>query len=53
MDARFSPSVQTNLGYHPDSYALGSGSFAGVKRPGRDVNHPPVSDAEVKERVEL
>jgi hypothetical protein len=28
-------------------------SFPGVKRPGRDLNHPPSSSAEVKERVEL
>ena len=28
-------------------------SFAGVKRPGRGVEHPPTSNAEVKERVEL
>jgi hypothetical protein len=27
--------------------------FSGVKRLGRGVNHPPLSDAEVKERVEL
>jgi hypothetical protein len=27
--------------------------FPGVKRPGRGVNHPPLSSAEVKERVEL
>ena len=27
--------------------------FPGVKRPGRDVDHPPASSAEVKERVEL
>ena len=27
--------------------------FPGVKRPGRDVDHPPSSSAEVKERVEL
>ena len=25
----------------------------GVKRPGRGVNHPPPSGAEVKERVDL
>ena len=28
-------------------------SFPGVKRPGRGVNHPPSSSAEVKGRVEL
>ena len=28
-------------------------SFRGVKRPGRGVNHPPPSSAEVKARVEL
>jgi hypothetical protein len=28
-------------------------SFPGVKRPGRGVNHPPLSRAEVKQRVEL
>jgi len=25
----------------------------GLKRPGRDVDHPPTSSAEVKERVDL
>ena len=29
------------------------GLFTGVKRPGRGVDHPPLSGAEVKERVEL
>jgi hypothetical protein len=28
-------------------------SFPGVKRPGRGVNHPPPSSAEVKEKVQL
>ena len=28
-------------------------SFPGVKRPGRSVDHPPPSSAEVKERVEV
>jgi hypothetical protein len=32
---------------------VGTGSFPGVKRPGRGVDHPPPSSAEVKERVEL
>ena len=29
------------------------GPFLGVNRPGRSVNHPPASSAEVKEIVEL
>jgi hypothetical protein len=32
---------------------MGNESFSGVKRPGRGVNHPPSSKAEVKERVQL
>jgi len=40
-------------GAHSASYAISTGSFPGVKRPGRCVNHPPPSSAEVKERVEL
>ena len=28
-------------------------SFPGVKRPGRGVDHPPLSSAEVKETVEV
>jgi len=32
---------------------MGTGSFQGVKRPGRGVDHPPASSVEVKERVEL
>jgi hypothetical protein len=28
-------------------------SLPGIKRPGRGVNHPPPSSAEVKERVEF
>jgi len=30
---------------------MGTGSFQGVKRPGRGVEHPTPSSAEVKERV--
>jgi len=32
---------------------MGNGSFPGVTRPGRGVNHRPASSAEVTERVEL
>ena len=47
---------------HPSTEALGPtqppiqwvpDTFPGVKRPGRGVNQPPPSSAEVKERVEL
>jgi hypothetical protein len=34
---------QTGLGAHPASFTMGSGSFPGVKRPGRGVDHlPPI-----------
>jgi hypothetical protein len=32
---------------------MGTGSFPGVKRPGRGVDHQPSNSAEVEERVEL
>jgi len=32
---------------------MGTGSFPGVKRPGRGVDHPSPSSAEVEGRVEL
>ena len=51
--ARFSAPVQTGPGVHPASYTIGTGSFPGVKRPGRGVDQPPPSSPEVKERVEL
>ena len=53
MGARFSAPVQTGPGAHPASYTMGTGSFPGVKRPGRGVDRPPPSSAKVKERVEL
>jgi len=53
VGARFSAPVQTGPGAHPASYTMGTGSFPVVKRPGRGVDHPPPSIAEVKERVEL
>ena len=51
--ARFSTPFKTGPGVHPASYKMGTGSFPGVKRPERGVDHPPPSSAEVKERVEL
>jgi hypothetical protein len=38
---RFSAPVQTGPGAHPVSYTMGTGSFSGVKRPERGVDHPP------------
>jgi hypothetical protein len=34
-------------------HTMGTGFLPGVKRPGRGVDHPSPSSAEVKERVEL
>jgi len=51
--AIFPAPVQTGPEVHPASCTMGTGSFPGVKRPGRGVDHPPTSSAEVKERVEL
>jgi hypothetical protein len=45
--------VQTAPGAQPAPYAMGTGSFPEVKRPGRGFDHLPPSSAEVKERVEL
>ena len=38
-------------GAHPTTYTMGTRSFPGVKWPGRGVNNPSPSSAEVKERV--
>jgi hypothetical protein len=38
---KFLAPVQTGPGVHPASYTMGTGSFPGVKRPGRGVDHPP------------
>jgi hypothetical protein len=46
--ARSSAPVQTEPGAHPASYIMGAGSFPGVKRPGRGVDHPPSSSVKVK-----
>ena len=53
LGERFSAPVQTAPGAHPASCIMGTGSFPGVKRPGRGVDHPPPSSAEVEGRVEL
>ena len=51
--AGFPAPVQTGPAAYPASYTMDTGSFSGVKRPGRGVDHPPSSSAEVKERIEL
>jgi hypothetical protein len=53
VEAIFSAPVQTGSGAHPASYTVGTGSFPGVKRPGRGIDHPHPARAEDKERVEL
>ena len=39
--ARFSAPLKIGPETHPASYTMGTGSFPGVKRPGRGVDHPP------------
>jgi hypothetical protein len=53
VGAKFSAPVQTGRGPRPPSYTVGTGSFPGVKRPDRGVDHSPPSITEVKVRVEL
>jgi hypothetical protein len=40
VGARFSAPIQTGCGAHPASYTMGIGSFLGVKRLGRGIDHP-------------
>jgi len=50
VEARFSALAHTGPGADPASCAVGRGSLSpGVKRPGRDIDHPPPSSAKVKE----
>jgi hypothetical protein len=42
VGARFSAPVQTVPGAHPAFFTMGTGSFPGVKQPGRGADHPPV-----------
>jgi hypothetical protein len=48
--ARFSAPFQTDPGATSASYKIGT---KGLKRPGLGVDHPPLSSAEVKERIAL
>jgi len=49
VGTKFSAPVQTGSGPHPASYTMGTGSFPGVKRSGRGVEHPPLSSRLKKE----
>jgi hypothetical protein len=41
--------VQIGSGVHRTSYPMGTGgSFSGLKRPGREADHSPPANAEVK-----
>jgi hypothetical protein len=46
--AKFFVHVQTGPGAHPASRTMSTGSFPGVKRPGRGADYSPLSSAEVK-----
>ena len=46
--ARFSALVQTGPGAQPASCTMGTGSFPGKERPGRDAGSSPPSSAVVK-----
>jgi hypothetical protein len=48
VGARFFAHVQTGPGAHPASCTMNTGSFPGVKRPGRGADHPPPPSAEVE-----
>jgi hypothetical protein len=48
VGARFFAHVKTGPEAHTASCTMGTGSFPGVKRPGRGADHPPPSSAEVK-----
>jgi hypothetical protein len=52
VGARISTPIQTSPGVHLASYAMGTGSFPGLKQLGRGVNQPPPPSAEVKETAE-
>jgi hypothetical protein len=39
-EARFFAPVQTGLGAHPAPYTVFTGSFSGLRRPGRCIDHP-------------
>jgi hypothetical protein len=40
LGAKFVSHVHTGSGAYPAAYTLGTGSFSGVKRPGRGADNP-------------
>ena len=53
VGARFSAPVWPGPVAYPASCTMGTGSFPGVKRPGRGADHPPASKCRGQERVGL
>jgi hypothetical protein len=50
VGARFFAHVQTGPEAHPASCTMGTGCFPGVKRPGRDADHPPLLEPRLRKR---
>ena len=48
LEASLSAPVQPGPGAHPASYTMVTGSFPGLKRPGRDVDRPPYLSPRLK-----
>ena len=53
VGTRYSAPVDTGPGAQLASCPIRTGSFSGLRRPGRGLSHLFLSNAEVKERVEL
>ena len=53
VKARFYTPVQTDPEAYLASYTMGTGFSLWAKWPGHEVDHPPPSSSEIKERVEL
>jgi len=49
LEVRFPALVPTSPGIHAASYTKCIGSFSGVKRPGRGVDHPHIGSRLKKE----
>ena len=49
VEARYTTEVQNGPEPTQPPYTVGNRSLPGVKRPGRGVDHPPLSGAQVKE----